>query len=209
LSNSSVQVVAVAISSPQFCAGRDCQSVSGVGCSVDLWDHFGIFYDLCHQNLRVQNVLVASLNDGSIKEDKMIQVKQLAHVCIFADDIEETRAFYKQALGLDTAFNFLRDEKIFGFYLNTGGRAHIEVFEKEAASFDEFNQINHLCLEVDNIDAAIAHLRDMNIEVTAKKLACDSTYQAWIKDPNGVKIELFEYTSDSAQFVGRDRVADW
>ncbi|TIP51868.1 MAG: VOC family protein, partial [Mesorhizobium sp.] len=45
--------------------------------------------------------------------------------------------------------------------------------------------------------------------VTPKKLACDDTYQAWITDPNGVRIELFEYTAKSAQFAGGDRVADW
>ena len=28
-------------------------------------------------------------------------------------------------------------------------------------------------------------------------------------DPNGVRIELFEYTPKSAQFVGGDRIADW
>ncbi|TIU37930.1 MAG: VOC family protein, partial [Mesorhizobium sp.] len=34
-------------------------------------------------------------------------------------------------------------------------------------------------------------------------------FQAWITDPNGVRIELFEYTAKSAQFTGGDRVADW
>ncbi len=139
----------------------------------------------------------------------MIKVKQVAHVCIFAKDVEETRKFYKDALGLETAFNFLRDGKIFGFYMNAGGRSHIEVFQKSEASFDETNQINHLCLEVENIDQAIAHFETIKLDVTKKKKACDDTYQAWIKDPNGVKIELFEYTDQSAQFVGGDRVADW
>lgn len=139
----------------------------------------------------------------------MIKVKQVAHVCIFANDIEETRQFYKSALGLETVFNFHRDGKLFGFYLNAGGRSHIEVFQKSEASFSESNQINHLCLEVENIDQAISHIKGQNIEITEKKLACDDTYQAWVKDPNGVKIELFQYTDQSAQFVGGDRVADW
>ena len=30
-----------------------------------------------------------------------------------------------------------------------------------------------------------------------------------IKDPSGTKIELFEYTDRSAQFVGGDREANW
>ncbi len=28
-------------------------------------------------------------------------------------------------------------------------------------------------------------------------------------DPNGVRIELFQYTDASAQFLGGDRTADW
>jgi lactoylglutathione lyase/glyoxylase I family protein len=48
----------------------------------------------------------------------MIKVKQLAHVCIFAQDLEATRGFYRDVLGLDTRFNFLRDGRIFGFYLD-------------------------------------------------------------------------------------------
>jgi len=139
----------------------------------------------------------------------MIKVKQLAHVCIFAQDLEATRSFYRDVLGLDTRFNFLRDGRIFGFYLDCGGRSHVEVFEKAEASYSERNQINHFCLEVEDIEAAVAHIRSKGVAVTAKKLACDDTWQVWTTDPNGVKIELFEYTAKSAQFTGGDRVADW
>ena len=138
-----------------------------------------------------------------------IRVKQVAHVCIFANDLEETRSFYRGVLGMDVVFNFLRDGEVFGFYLGAGGRSHVEVFLKPAAEFSETNQINHLCLEVESIDAAIDHIRGRNVPVTDKKRACDDTYQAWVRDPNGVKIELFEYTDKSAQLKGGDRVADW
>jgi glyoxylase I family protein len=140
---------------------------------------------------------------------KMIKVKQVAHVCIFARDLNETRKFYEDVLGLEIQFNFLRDGKIFGFYLNCGGRSHVEVFQKDGTAYGDMNQINHFCLEVENIDTAIEHIAARGVNVTKKKYACDDTYQAWIRDPNDVKIELFEYTEKSAQFVGGDRVADW
>ena len=69
--------------------------------------------------------------------------------------------------------------------------------------------INHFCLEVERIDDAVAHIKSRGVPVTDKKFACDDTWQAWITDPNGVRIELFEYTAKSAQFVGGDRIADW
>lgn len=139
----------------------------------------------------------------------MIKVKQIAHVCIFAHDLEKTRAFYEDVLGMGIQFNFLRDGRIFGFYLNCGGRSHVEVFQKSDAEYGDSNQITHFCLEVESIDAAVAHIEAQGVEVTAKKKACDDTWQAWTRDPNGVRIELFEYTGKSAQFVGGDRVADW
>lgn len=139
----------------------------------------------------------------------MIKVKQIAHVCIFAHDLEKTRAFYEDVLGLDIQFNFLRDGRIFGFYLNCGGRSHVEVFQKDDSAYADTNQITHFCLEVESIDAAIAHVQSKGVEITQKKYACDDTWQAWIRDPNGVRIELFEYTAKSAQFAGGDRVADW
>jgi glyoxylase I family protein len=139
----------------------------------------------------------------------MIRVKQLAHVCIFAHDLEKTRTFYEDVLGMGIQFNFLRDGKVFGFYLNCGDHSHVEVFQKDGASYSDTDQITHFCLEVDNIDVAIKHIESKGVYITKKKYGCDDTYQAWIRDPNNVRIELFEYTARSAQFIGRDRVADW
>ncbi len=136
-------------------------------------------------------------------------VKQIAHACIFAKDLKETEDFYANVLRIEKIFNFTRDGDVFGYYLDAGGDTHIEVFHKPGAAFAESNQINHICLEVIDIDAAIAHIRAQGVDASDKSNGCDDTWQSWITDPNGVKIELFQYTGDSAQFVGRDRVAHW
>lgn len=136
-------------------------------------------------------------------------VRQVAHVCIFARDLDETARFYKDALGLDKVFNFTRQGRVFGYYLGAGGRTHVEVFENAEARYSRKDQISHFCLEVESIDDAVAHIRGLGIEITDKKKGCDDTWQAWVEDPNGVRIELFEYTGRSAQFTGGDREADW
>jgi glyoxylase I family protein len=138
-----------------------------------------------------------------------IAVRQLAHVCIFARDLAETRDFYRDVLGLKVAFNFTRDEAWYGFYLDVGGRTNIEVFLKPEAAHAATDAINHLCLEVASIEDAVAHARGRGVAATDAKRGVDGTWQAWLTDPNGVRIELFEYTAQSAQFVGGDRVADW
>jgi len=136
-------------------------------------------------------------------------IKQVAHVCIFAHDLAATEAFWTQILGMPIAFRFTRNGAPYGFYLDAGGRTNIEVFEKPDTEFTDRNQINHVCLEVHSLDEAVAAIRGHGIKVSDKKLAVDDTWQAWTADPNGVKIELFEYTDKSAQFVGGDRAADW
>lgn len=136
-------------------------------------------------------------------------IKQVAHVCIFAHDLKATEEFWSGVLGLPIAFRFTRNGAAYGFYLDAGGRTNVEVFEKGESSFSDANQINHICLEVHSLDEAIAAIRAKGVNITDKKLGVDETWQAWTADPNGVKIELFEYTTKSAQFVGGDRVANW
>jgi len=136
-------------------------------------------------------------------------VKQIAHVCIFASDIDETADWYRRVLGFEKIFNFTRDGRVFGYYLDAGGDTHVEVFENAEAEYSGKNQINHMCFEVIDMDAAITHIRRQGVEATDKSNGCDDTWQSWITDPNGVRIELFEYTTGSAQFVGGDRVAHW
>ena len=83
------------------------------------------------------------------------------------------------------------------------------MFEKREARFAETDRINHICFEVVDMDEAIAHIRADGVAARDKSKGCDDTWQSWITDPDGVKIELFQYTPESAQFVGRDRVAHW
>ncbi len=138
-----------------------------------------------------------------------IRTRQIAHACILARDLAETRDFYREALGMEIVFNFTRQGAWAGFYLGAGGRSHIEVFPRAEGGEAGRGGIDHICLEVESLDAAIAHLAGRGIAVTAKKRGCDDTWQAWITDPNGVRIELFEYTAGSAQFQGGDRAVDW
>lgn len=128
-------------------------------------------------------------------------IRQIAHVCIMAHDLDATEAFYRDVLGIPKAFTFRRGEASIGFYLDLGGRTFIEVFQRDGTSFEEKNQINHICLEVDSLDTVIEHVRAEGVEITDKKRGVDGTWQAWTKDPNGVKLELFEYTEDSLQFA--------
>ena len=133
-------------------------------------------------------------------------IRQVAHTCIFAHDLEKTENFYRDVFGIAKAFDFRRGEDWIGFYLDLGARTFIEVFRKAESSFAETNQINHICLETDDLDGLIAHVRSQDVTITDKKLGVDGTWQAWTNDPNGVKLEIFQYTGDSMQFQAKGGV---
>ena len=138
-------------------------------------------------------------------------IKQVAHACIFAHDLTATETFYREVLGIQTAFTFMRGEERIGYYLDLGARTFIEVFAKANSSFEESNQINHICLETEDMDGLISHVRAKGVTISDKKRGVDGTWQAWTADPNGVKLEIFEYTADSLQFRPHGGVCqvDW
>ena len=131
-------------------------------------------------------------------------IKAIAHICIRAKDLNKTERFYCGGLGLRKKFRFLRDGVIAGFYLEVNEHNFIEVFETDAVSSEEKPAVMHFCLEVDNIDATIEAIRKNGVPITDKKQGCDNSWQAWLTDPNGIKIELHEYTDKSCQVTGSD-----
>ena len=139
----------------------------------------------------------------------MTFVKQIAHACIMTHDLAASEHFYCDVLGLKKAFEFNKAGKRIGLYIEAGARTWIEIFDHKDAPFPSLGAINHFCMEVTSMDEAIKHIRAKGVEITDKKYGVDDTWQAWINGPSGERIELFEYTAKSAQFVGGDRTPDW
>ena len=124
----------------------------------------------------------------------------LAHVCIESNDLEATEAFYK-VLGLERRFIFnnLQGELV-GFYLAFGNNTFIEVIKTRKPKPPGL--IRHFAIEVDDVDAAFRQLKKHHIEVTEKELADDRQWMITCTDPNGIFIELQQYTNESMQLVG-------
>lgn len=139
----------------------------------------------------------------------MTFIKQIAHACMMTHDLEACEHFYCDVLGLKKAFEFVKDGKRVGLYIEAGARTWLEFFFHPQAPFPSLGAINHFCFEVTSMDEAIKKIRGHGLEVTDKKYGVDDTWQAWINGPSGERIELFEYTAKSAQFVGGDRTPDW
>jgi catechol 2,3-dioxygenase-like lactoylglutathione lyase family enzyme len=131
----------------------------------------------------------------------------LAHVALTVKDLASAIAFYRDKLGLREVFDFRRDDgERFGVYLHVGGRSFIELFAGENAEPVEGKSFRHFCMEVDDINQTVAFLRDAGVEVSEPKLGNDHSWQAWVTDPDGNRIELHGYTPESKQLqdIGGD-----
>ena len=133
-------------------------------------------------------------------------IKQLAHACIHTRDLKETEKFYCTVLGCEKAFEFVREYRLFGYYLKLGNNTFIEVFEGDPG---EVGNINHLAFEVEDMDAVIAQVRAHGYEIGEKSFGDDKAWQAWLEDPNGIRIELHQYTPESMQLVGGTCRVNW
>jgi len=133
-------------------------------------------------------------------------IKQLAHICIHTTDLDATAHFYGDGLGLERGYEFIKDGKLFGYYIKLGNNTFIEVFSGEPGV--EGN-IRHVAIEVEDIDAVISRLRAHGYEAGNKSFGGDQAWQAWTTDPSGVRIEFHQYTENSLQLTGGTCLVDW
>jgi catechol 2,3-dioxygenase-like lactoylglutathione lyase family enzyme len=127
-------------------------------------------------------------------------VKGLAHVCFVVKSLEASRKFYCDGLGLKPAFEFrnARGERV-GLYLHLGERTFIELFAGGPGAAAPDASFRHICIEVDDVAAEVARIRRAGIEIGDPKLGADRSWQAWLSDPDGNRIELHGYTVESSQ----------
>lgn len=135
-------------------------------------------------------------------------IKGIAHVCIGSKDLTETEKFYCEGLGFKKKFNFVRKDEVIGFYMETGDGVFVEVFKRDEIDPSAQAPISHLCLQTNNIDAVRASLGKAGYKATEKKMGADQSWQSWVTDPCGVKIEFHQYTAKSSQCTGADCMLD-
>ncbi len=126
-------------------------------------------------------------------------IKGLAHVCIAAVDLAAAERFYCTGLGLAKAFEFVQNGRIVGFYLEVSEHSYVEVFELPESDTAGGGAIQHLCIEVDDIDDIGRRLTEHGYAVSPKTLGADQSWQLWTTDPSGVRIEFHQYTDQSCQ----------
>jgi catechol 2,3-dioxygenase-like lactoylglutathione lyase family enzyme len=114
---------------------------------------------------------------------------------LYVHDLDKTRAFYKQFLGLDEPYSLTnKDGSLHLTWIKINDRQSIELFpEKEAKS----DRLYHVALETDDAVAMRDYLAARQISVPEKvgkgKIG---NLNYFIKDPDGHFVEIVQYAKD-------------
>lgn len=127
----------------------------------------------------------------------------LAHTAITVQNMEESLRFYTKALGLKRVFDIddPKDGAPWIAYLQVQKGQYIELFyggETQNPWNEKLLGFNHLCFAVDDIHAAAKQVEEAGFTLDIKpNEGCDTNWQCWVTDPNGVRVELMQIAPTS------------
>ncbi|HEX7081675.1 MAG TPA: VOC family protein [Gammaproteobacteria bacterium] len=126
---------------------------------------------------------------------------KLEHYLVISEDIEATRRFYCDGLGMRVGF---RPQLEFdGYWLYVGDTPCIHVAERQSyARYTErigipmssgtggSGTVDHVAFNATDFDETVAHLERLGIAARKNLLDDIGLRQLFVRDPSGVKVEL-------------------
>lgn len=124
----------------------------------------------------------------------MGKVTGLAHIGVKVKDIEASKKFYTELLGFQ-----IDDENDLGrvkLVFLSNGNCLIELISADVVP-EMPGQIDHICMEVEGIDALVAELKQKGLvfdgEVSYGAAIRGGIKNIFFKGPDGERIEFFDY----------------
>jgi lactoylglutathione lyase len=124
------------------------------------------------------------------------------HVAFRVRDFDASIQWYGEAFGATEAFRATRDDGSPQLvYLEFGPGQFVELFPNGKNPIEQPADpigYGHFCLEVRDLDGALAHLQTMGVEPLAPpRTGTAGQKLAFVKDPDGNRIELMEIPEGS------------
>lgn len=115
-------------------------------------------------------------------------VQGMEHFTVLAEDLEATRAFYREILGLEEGY---RPPLGFpGAWLYVGGRAVLHVIAGRALPAEPAGVLDHMAFAAKDLPGTLTKLKQRSIEYVLRRQADTRVWQLFFHDPSGAKVEL-------------------
>jgi lactoylglutathione lyase len=135
----------------------------------------------------------------------MGKITGIAHIAITVKDMEKSLDFYTRALGFKKAFSIPEPKtgEPWIEYLFVGNGQFVELFyggKKDNPWSGELRGFNHICLQVDDIHGVVERVKKEGVEIKASPMqGSDFNWQAWVEDPDGIRVEFMQIDEKSPQ----------
>ena len=128
----------------------------------------------------------------------MLKLNRVHHIAIICTDYQKSKHFYSGILGLKILLEVYREERqSYKLDLEVGNQYQIELFSfpepPARLSRPEAAGLRHLAFEVDDIDEAVAHIKEFGIAIEAIRIdEFTGKRFTFFADPDGLPLELYE-----------------
>jgi catechol 2,3-dioxygenase-like lactoylglutathione lyase family enzyme len=130
-----------------------------------------------------------------------VPLTAIQHLLVLSDDIEATRDFYRDVLGMREGerpplefpgfWLYLGDEPCLHVADRAAYAAHASTLGLEvAAAADRGGAIDHVAFAADDYEEVVARLRRAGIEAVENAVPAAGLRQLFVEDPNGVRVEI-------------------
>jgi catechol 2,3-dioxygenase-like lactoylglutathione lyase family enzyme len=125
-----------------------------------------------------------------------MRVTGMNHFTILAKDIEETRAFYRDVVGLQEGYR--PDLGFPGIWFYVGEQWVLHVVAGRKLPNPPAGVIDHMAFSATGLDATLAKLKSHGIAYRLFQQVETKVWQVFFDDPNGAKVELDFAPEESA-----------
>ena len=115
---------------------------------------------------------------------------KVQYTTLIVDDLEESVAFYRDAMGFKPGYHVdLGSNGKITLMKSPDNGAFVELIESKRYETGMYS----IGTDVDDLDEVLAHMAECGVPVELGPLETTVGRQAFVKDPNGVRICLIEH----------------
>lgn len=120
------------------------------------------------------------------------------HLALRVSDLDRTKAYYLDTLGLEAAHDYIDDEGVHNYFVTCEDGVELQfVYDPDREDPVSPSGIDHLTFAVDDVDALVDRIAaewDVPLIQEPTPMGGGSERVAFVGDPDGYAIELIEFT---------------